>query len=60
MQPKRITSSRRRGLRVVGAGFYLWDLDPREALRLAAELHGRLVPLPRLRPAELRPPLAGV
>ena len=30
-----------RGLRVVGPRFYLWDADPREALRLAAELGGR-------------------
>jgi len=47
MQPKQITPSRRRGLRVVGTGFYLWDLDPHEALCLAAELRRR--PPPRQR-----------
>ena len=55
MQPKRITPSHRRGLRVVGPGFYLWDLDPREVLRLAAELRRRPVPLPRLRRADRSP-----
>ena len=43
-----------RGLRVVGPRFYLWDADPAEALRLAAELHGRRTRRPqRPRP---RPP----
>jgi hypothetical protein len=49
MQPKRATPSRRRGLRVVGPGFYLWDPDVREALRLAADLIRRPVPLTRPR-----------
>jgi hypothetical protein len=51
MQPKRTTPRRRRGLRVVGPGFYLWDPDVREALRLAAELSLRPVPLTRPRVA---------
>jgi hypothetical protein len=44
-----------RGLRVVGPRFYLWDEDPGEALRMAAELGGRR---PRtLLTARRRPPL---
>ena len=43
MQPKRTIQSRRRGLRVVGPGFYLWERDAGEALRLAAELSWRAV-----------------
>jgi hypothetical protein len=46
MQPKRTTPIRRRGFRVVGPGFYLWDLDEREVQRVAADLRGRH---PRLR-----------
>jgi hypothetical protein len=49
-----------RGLRVVGPRFYLWDPDPSEALRLAAELDVRRTrrPLnPRRRPP-FRTPLA--
>ena len=49
MQPKRKPLSRRRGLRVVGPGFYVWDPDVREALRLAAELSRRPVLLTRPR-----------
>jgi hypothetical protein len=49
MQPKRKPLSRRRGLRVVGPGFYVWDPDVREALRLAADLSRRPVPLTRPR-----------
>ena len=50
-----------RGLRVVGPRFYLWDADPNEALRLAAELGGRRTRTPltaRRRPPPLRVPLA--
>jgi hypothetical protein len=46
MRSKRPLRDRRRGLRVVGPGFYLWDPDAREALRLAAELGRRRAPLP--------------
>ena len=37
-RPRKPGTSDPRGLHVVGPGFYLWDPDPREALRLAAEL----------------------
>jgi hypothetical protein len=49
----------RKGLQVVGPGFYLWDPDAREALRLAAELSRRPPQLPaRRRRALLREPVA--
>ena len=44
----------RKGLQVVGPGFYLWDPDAREALRLAAELGRRSAP-PALRRRRLQP-----
>ena len=49
-----------RGLRVVGPRFYLWDADPGEALRLAADLGGRRTrtPLTVRRRPPLRVPLA--
>jgi hypothetical protein len=49
-----------RGLRVVGPLFYLWDPDPGEALRLAAELGGRRTrtPLSARRRPPFRVPLA--
>ena len=49
-----------RGLRIVGPRFYLWDPDPSEALRLAAELGGRRphVPLAARRRPPYRVPLA--
>lgn len=40
-QPQR---RERKGLQVVGPGFYVWDPDAREALRLAAELSRRSAP----------------
>ena len=43
-----------RGLRVVGPRFYLWDADPSEALRMAAELGGRRPRTPLT--ARRRPP----
>jgi len=49
----------RKGLQIVGPGFYLWDLDAREAIRLAAELGRRPTPVPlRQRRAQLRGPVA--
>jgi hypothetical protein len=44
MSVHRKLSRRPRGLQIVGPGFYLWDRDAREALRLAAELSRRRVP----------------
>jgi hypothetical protein len=41
MRSKRTLRDRHRGLRVVGPGFYLWDPDVREALRMAADLGQR-------------------
>ena len=41
MRTNRQLPRRRQGLQVVGPGFYLWDTEPREALRLAAELSRR-------------------
>jgi hypothetical protein len=41
MRTNRPTKRNRPGLQVVGPGFYLWDREPREALRLAAELSQR-------------------
>jgi hypothetical protein len=38
MRLRRKPPARTRGLRVEGPGFYLWDLDSREAIRLAADL----------------------
>ena len=50
---------RRKGLQVVGPGFYLWDLDAREAIRLATELGRRPTPLSeRQRRAPLSGPVA--
>jgi len=49
---------RRKGLQIVGPGFYLWDLDAREAVRLAAELSRGPTLRPRLRRTPLRGPLA--
>ncbi len=49
----------RKGLQVVGPGFYLWDPDAREALRLAAELSRRSLPVAvRRRRALVRGPAA--
>jgi hypothetical protein len=57
MRIKRPLPDRRRGLRVVGPGFYLWDPDEREALGLAAELRRRLAPpAPRLPRSRSLPP----
>jgi len=42
---RRQPPDRRRGLRVIGPGFYLWDPDAREALQLAAELNRRRTPV---------------
>jgi hypothetical protein len=48
-----------RGLHVVGPGFYLWDSDPQEALRLANELRRRPLRVSALRRrASLPAPLA--
>jgi hypothetical protein len=49
MRAHRKLQRRRQGLQIVGPGFYLWDQDAREALRLAAELSRRPVPLRQLR-----------
>jgi hypothetical protein len=59
MPSKVRTRRRRKGLQVVGPGFYLWDTDASEALRLAAELSRRPVAVPgRPRRVPLRvPPL---
>lgn len=46
MRMNRTPRRPRRGLQVVGPGFYLWDTDAREALRLAAELTRRSTPIP--------------
>lgn len=59
MHSNQVLRRRRKGLQIVGPGFYLWDLDAREAKRLAAELSR--VPAPptgRQRRALLRGPLA--
>ena len=45
MRAHRKLQRRRQGLQVVGPGFYLWDPDAREALRLAAELSRPRSPL---------------
>jgi hypothetical protein len=60
MPPKQRRARRRRkGLQVVGPGFYLWDTDASEALRLAAELSRRPMPLSvRQRRVLLRGPAA--
>ena len=59
MQTRRTPRRARKGLQVVGPGFYLWDTDAREALRLAAELTRRPVPVLVRRPrALLREPVA--
>ena len=58
---KRTPIDPRGGLRVVGPRFYLWDADPNEALRLAAELGGRRTRTllsARRRPPPFRVPLA--
>jgi hypothetical protein len=59
MRTQRRIRSRGKGLQIAGPGFYLWDLDAREALRLAAELSRRplKVPAPQRR-APLRGPAA--
>ena len=41
MRTNRPLRQRPNGLQIVGPGFYLWDPDAREALRLAAELSRR-------------------
>ena len=57
MRSKRLLRDRRRGLRVVGPGFYLWDSDAREALRLAAELSRRTpTPVRARAPLPMRSP----
>lgn len=45
MRAHRKLQRRRQGLQVVGPGFYLWDPDAREALRLAVELSRPRSPL---------------
>ncbi len=59
-RPRKRTPIDPRGLHVVGPGFYLWDADPQEALRLAAEL-GKRPPRPASPPRprrSFRSPLA--
>jgi hypothetical protein len=59
MRTQRRIRSRSKGLQIAGPGFYLWDLDAREAMRLAAELSRRPLPPPmRQRRAPLRGPAA--
>jgi hypothetical protein len=59
MRPRRSLSQPSRGRRVVGPGFYLWDLDARHVLRLAAELRRSPArPTPSRRPEPLRGPVA--
>jgi len=59
MRTHRRIRSRRKGLQIAGPGFYLWDLDAREAMRLAAELSRRPLPLTvRQRRAPQRGPAA--
>lgn len=41
MRANRQLRQRSTGLRVVGPGYYVWDADSREALRLASELGRR-------------------
>jgi hypothetical protein len=53
MRTKRPLQRPRKGLQVVGPGFYLWDLDAREALRLAAELTRGSAPISVRRPRAL-------
>jgi hypothetical protein len=57
MRARRKLPQRRKGLQIVGPGFYLWDRDAREALSLAAELSRRRLqtPVRAARPA-LREP----
>ena len=59
MRSNRPRKQRPQGLQIVGPGFYLWDTEPREALRLAAELSRRpMVRTVRVRRAQLRGPAA--
>jgi len=59
MHSRQQLQRRPRGLKIVGPGFYLWDPDAREALRLAAELSRRSHPvLVRRQPASVRRPVA--
>jgi hypothetical protein len=60
MRIKRRLRRPHKGLQVVGPGFYLWDTDAHEALRLAAELTRRPMPLLSVRrpQALLRKPIA--
>jgi hypothetical protein len=51
MPSNRQLRQRRTGLKVVGPGYYVWDADSREALRLASELSQRR--------GALRPPQNG-
>lgn len=46
MPPKQLVRPSRRGLRVVGRDFYLWDADAREALHLAQDLSRRSLSQP--------------
>jgi hypothetical protein len=57
MRAHRKLPQRRKGLQVVGPGFYLWDRDAREALSLAAELSRRRLATPArsARPAQRQP-----
>jgi hypothetical protein len=55
MRSNRPRKQRPQGLQIVGPGFYLWDTEPREALRLAAELS----PRPMLRTVRVRRALRG-
>jgi hypothetical protein len=47
MRTNRQLRPRSTGLRVVGPGYYVWDADSREALRLARELEARRGAPPR-------------
>jgi hypothetical protein len=60
MRTNRPRKQRPQGLQVVGPGFYLWDTEPGEALRLAAELSRRpmLRTVRARRARELRGPAA--
>jgi hypothetical protein len=46
MRSNRLPRQRRPGLRVIGPGFYVWDADSREALRLARDLDRHREPPP--------------
>ena len=56
MRSNRLPRQRNTGLRVIGQGFYVWDADSREALRLASELSLRRAAPPVRRGGPLRRP----